>query len=96
MELKEQAAFLQNVCDLKLNKGALSGGGAILVSPGSKLHSVKISGVTGGGERGGVGWMRSCQEKANRIRISVKASFKVDLAELKFSNFNFLSHVSEK
>ena len=40
--------------------------------------------------------MRSCQEKANRIRISVKASFKVDLAELKFSNFNFLSHVSEK
>ena len=55
MELKEQAAFLQNACDLKLNKGALSGGGAILVSPGSKLHSVKISGVTGGGERGGVG-----------------------------------------
>ena len=41
--------------------------GAILVPPGSKLHSVKTWGDTGGGERGGVGWVRSCQEKANSI-----------------------------
>ena len=34
--------------------------------------------------------------KSEPYHRSVKASFKVDLAELKFSNFNFLSHVSEK
>ena len=51
--------------DLKLNKDG--GRGAILVSHGSKLHSVKTWGDSGGGERGGVRWVRSCQEKANSI-----------------------------
>ena len=44
--------------------------------------------------RGGVN--EELPRKSEPYHRSVKASFKVDLPELKFSNFNFLSHVSEK
>ena len=93
MELKEQAAFLQNPCDLKLNKG---GRRRHLGFPWFQAPLGQNFGSYRGRGKGRGGVNEELPRKSEPYHRSVKASFKVDLPELKFSNFNFLSHVSEK
>lgn len=96
MELKEQAAFLQNPCDLKLNKGAIIGRRRHLGFRWFQAPLGQNFGSYRGRGKGSGGVNEELPRKSEPYHRSVKASFKVDLAELKFFNFNFLSHVSEK
>ena len=93
--MKDQSAFLQNPCafpDSIWSWTKAPSSGAILLSPSPKLHSVETWGATGGGVRGEVRrW--GVAKKSEQYYRGVKASFTIDLPDLKFLIDFFLSHV---
>ena len=98
MKLKEQAAFLQNPCefDLKLNKRTIIGRRRHRGFPWFQAPLGQNFGRYRGRGKGRGGVSEELPRKSKPYHRSVKASFKVDLPELKFFYFNFLSHVSKK